>query len=100
MKNHQYAYITLAAPTTTVVASRQCTLDKIVINKATANGVITVYNGISAASPATAMAVITSPATLLQNQVTLDYGDICLDKGLTIVTSGAAQDITVSYSIQ
>jgi len=90
-----YNYITLAAPTTTVVCAKPCILSGITVNKAAANGVITLYNDASAAN--NAVGIVTMPATLLQNQVSLDYHDICLSKGLTIVTSGAAQDIIVAY---
>ena len=90
-----YTYITLAAPTTTTIASRPCILSGLVINKATANGVITIYDG--DASTGTVFATITSPGTLLHSQVSIDYHDICLKKGLTIITSSAAQDITVAH---
>jgi len=89
-------YITLAAPTTTVICTRPCVLSGITINKATASGVITIYNGPSVAA-GTVMGIITSPGTLLQNQVSIDYHDIVFNKGLTIVTSTAAQDITVAH---
>lgn len=92
---NSYKNITLAAPTTTTVSAGPAVLSKIVINKATANGVITVYDG--TASAGTVIATITSPATLLHNQVSLDFGDLCTTKALTVVTSTAAQDITVVY---
>jgi hypothetical protein len=92
----QYSYITLAAPTTTTISKGPTILSGITINKTTANAVITIYDGIDAAT-GTVIGIVTSPATLLQNQVPLDYHDICLQKGLTIVTSTAAQDITVAY---
>jgi len=89
-----YNNITAAAPTTTTCSSRPCILEKITVNKTTANGVITVYDG--TAAQAVKIATITSPATLLQNQFSLDYGVVC-KTGLTIVTSTAAQDITVVF---
>jgi len=92
-----YSNITLAAPTTTVVCSKPCVLSGITINKTTANGVITVYDGTSVAT-GTVVATITSPATLLHSQISLKY-DICLNKGLTIVTSTAEQNITVAYKV-
>lgn len=92
-----YSHITAAAPTTTVVCPKPCVLAGITINKTAANGVITVYDGATVAG-GTVIAIITSPATLLQSQVSLNY-DIHLNKGLTIVTSTAAQDITVSYRV-
>lgn len=89
-----YTNITLAAPTTTSIATRPCILSKIIVNKAAANGVITIYDGDASG---TVVGTITMPGTLLANQVSLDFGDICLKKGLTIVTSIAAQDITVAH---
>ncbi len=90
-----YTNITLAAPTTTTLMDRPGILAGITINKATATGVITVYDG--TVTTGTVVATITSPGTLLQNQVSIDYHDLCLKKGLTVVTSTAAQDITVTY---
>lgn len=90
-----YQNITLAAPTTTTIASRPCILSRIIVNKAAATGVITLYDG--DASTGTLIGTITMPATLLANQVSLNYGDICLKKGLTVVTSTAAQDLTVAW---
>jgi len=92
-----YSYITAAAPTTTIVCPKSCILDKITVNKATATGVITVYDGETVAN-GTVVAIITSPATLLQNQLTQHYG-MHLKRGCTIVTSQAAQDITVTYRV-
>jgi len=91
---NQFTNITLAAPTTTTIADNPVILSKITVNKAAVNGVITVYNGTAAEN--VPVAIITCPATLLQNHFTLDY-DIYLNKGLVVVTSVAAQDITVSY---
>ena len=90
-----YTNITAAAPTTTTVASRPCILSGLTINKAAATGVITIYDGTAAQN--VKVATITSPGTLLQNQVSLDFKDIVLKTGLTIVTSTAAQDITVAH---
>lgn len=89
-----YKNITLAAPTTTTCSDRPCILESITVNKATANGVITVYDGTAAQN--VVIATITSPGTLLHNQFSLKYGVACKN-GLTIVTSTAAQDITVAY---
>jgi hypothetical protein len=87
--------ITLAAPTTTLVKSGNCVLEKIVINKKTASGVITIYDDIAAVA-ANLKATITNPATLLDSAQVIEY-NMSLQNGLTIVTSGAAQDITVVY---
>lgn len=89
-----YANIVLAAPTTTVVKSTPGMLHTIVINKTTASGVITCYDNTAASG--TTIATITQPGTLLASQVSLLY-DSVFGTGLTCVTSGAAQDVTVNY---
>lgn len=89
-----FVNITAAAPTTTVVKTGAGFLYSITFNKTAANGVVTVYNNTAASG--TAIATITSPATLLQNQFTLIY-NASFDTGLTILTATAAQDITVTY---
>lgn len=88
-----YTHITLAAPTTTVVNNAPGLLHSIIVNKTTANGVITCYDNTAASG--TVIAIITSPAVVLQNQLQLTY-DVTLAIGLTCVTSGAAQDITIA----
>jgi len=92
--NNSYAYIT--TQTTTIPSAGPCILVGLTINKTAANGVITIYNGATAAT-GSIIAVITQPGTLIESQVSIDYHDICLNEGLTIVTSGADQDITVAY---
>ena len=96
--NYKYVNVVAAAPTTTIVRSSPGKLHNVTINKAAANGVITMYNSPSATST-DIIGIITMPATLLANQVTLNY-DVDFSKGLTVVTSGAAQDITFSVSDQ
>lgn len=93
----QYSNITAAAPTTTVVRSSGGKLGKIIINKATASGVITVYD--NTAGSGTVIATITMPATLLANQLVLTY-DVDVANGITVVTATAAQDITVTHTGQ
>lgn len=85
-----YSYITLATPTTTTICSKPCILSSITVNKAAVNGVITVYDG------NTVIAIITSPAAILNDSFTLNY-EIYLKSGLKIVTATAAQNITVAY---
>lgn len=87
--------ITLAAPTTTLVKTGVGLLHSIIINKPLANGVITIYDGVDATG--TLLGTITKPATLLSDLVNAIIYDIPLTVGLCIVTSGAAQDITVTY---
>ena len=88
-----YGYTNIAAAATTVVKTGRGVLKKIIINKLVASGVITIYDNTAASG--TKIATITSPATLLVNQLTLDYG-IVFQTGLTVVTS-AADDLTVVY---
>lgn len=92
---NQFTNITLGAPTTTTITVYPCILSGIVINKATANAIIAIYNGATVAS-GTLIGTITMPATLLQNQLSIDYHDIDCDKGITIVTT-TAQDITILH---
>jgi len=94
--NNSYAYIVAAEPTTTIVSAGPCILVGISVNTAAANGVITIYNGATVAT-GSVIAIITAPGTLIQNHYSLDFHDICLNEGLTIVTSTAAQDITVAF---
>ena len=94
--NNLYNYITAAGPTTTIVSAVPCVLSGITINKAAANGVITLYDGKTVAT-GTVIGILTTPATVTNTHVTVDYKDICLVEGLTIVTSVVAQDIIVAY---
>jgi len=94
MDQNSFKNITLAAPTTTTVHTGEGTLHAVTVNKAVATGVITIYDGTAATG--TKIATITSPGTLLQNNFTLIY-DVDFRVSLTIVTSTAAQDITISY---
>ena len=91
-----YVNITLAAPTTTTVKSSAGLLHKITVNKAAANGVITCYDNTVASG--NVIATITMPATLLASQIVLDY-DVVFNLGLVCITSGAAQDLTISYRL-
>lgn len=92
-KSNSYLGITTQA--TTVVKSGAGTLDKIVINKTVASGVITIYD--NTAGSGTVIATITNPAVLLQEGPIPALYECAFATGLTIVTSGAAQDITVIY---
>jgi hypothetical protein len=91
---NKYANITLGAPTTTVVATGPTILSGIIINKAAANAIIAIYDGLAATD--TLVGTITMPATLLATQNSIDMHELCMNKGLCIVTT-TAQDITVAY---
>lgn len=88
-----YDYATITTQTTTLVKSGAGYLH-LIDYTATASGVITIYDGLSASG--TKIRTITSPATLLQNEQN-KFFDIEFKTGLCIVTSGANQDILVSY---
>lgn len=90
-----YSYSNIAGAATTTVRTGKGVLKAIVVNKAIANGVITVYDNTAASG--TKIATITNPATLLHSQISLDYGEAAFTTGLTIVTS-AADDITVIWA--
>jgi hypothetical protein len=83
----------ILSATTTVCKSGFGKLSKIVINKAVASAVVTVYD--NTAGSGTIIATITMPAVLLQTHVTLDY-ECHFGTGLTVVTSSTA-DITVVF---
>lgn len=89
-------YTNITTQTTTVVRSKKGKLLRIIVNEATALGVITIYDGITVAG-GTLIGTITMPGTLLKDQEVLIY-DVDLSKGLTIVTATANQDITVVSS--
>lgn len=90
---YQSTNITLAAPTTTVVATGNGVLHSITFNKPVATGVVTIYNNTAASG--TVLGTITTPASPMP--VTLVY-DLCFGVGLTIVSATAAQDITVTWA--
>ncbi len=87
-KDYQYTYI--GSATTTQVFTGRGTLKAIVINTATAVGIITVIDGIAGSTGNVAIIAAATPGQ------TLTY-DICLSQGLRIVTAGAS-DITVVWT--
>ena len=86
-------YKNLTGAGETTLSDRPCILDKITVNKAIANGVITAYD--NSVTGGTVVATITEPATLLQNHYTLEYNGVC-KTGLTMSITGAS-NVTVSY---
>ena len=88
-----FAYITAAAPTTTQVKTGRGQLDRVTLNGPVATGVITIYDNIGA-DTTTPIAIITTPASPMP--LTLHYG-LKFSVGLKVVTSVAAQNITVVY---
>ena len=86
--------ITLAAPTTTLVFSGKGVLHSIVINKPAASGSIILYDALTATN---AFATIVKPAALLSDTVDTIVYDCAIKTGLCVVTSAAAQDITIMW---
>lgn len=86
-------YNNITTQTTTTVKSGEGFLHAIDFTAAP-SGVITIFDSLTGAGKA--IRTITSPATLLQSEVNKIL-DIKFDIGLTIVTSGANQNIVVSY---
>ena len=84
--------ITAAAPTTTLIKTGEGILHSITFNKPVATGVVKIDDAITDTTPV--LGTITTPAS--PQPFTVIY-DIHFTTGLTIVTSTAAQDITVSY---
>lgn len=87
-------YTRIVTATTTAIKSGQGTLRRLTVNTAVASAVITIYD--NTAGSGTVIAIITMPATLLQNHFTLEY-DIEFTTGLTIVSSSTA-DFTVAWN--
>lgn len=85
----------IAGAATTLVKSGRGSLVGIVVNKAVASGVITVYDSLTATG--TKLATITNPGTLVHSQISLDFHNIDFATGCCVVTS-AADDITVIYT--
>lgn len=91
-------YSNITTQTTTVVKSGAGFLGGITFNKPQAAGVVTIYDNTAASG--TVIATITFPATLLSDVTqwgVLGTGGIKCQNGITVVTSGATQDITVLY---
>ena len=87
-----YVNIVAAAPTTTVVKNAPGMLHQITFNNPVATCVATIYDNTAASG--TKIGTITIPAN--PQPFTVEYDVQCLT-GITIVTSTAASDITVSY---
>lgn len=83
----------ISAAGTTLVQTGSGVLVRIVVNKAVALSVTTVYDSITAAGAK--LATITNPLALLQSQTPLEY-NCRFDNGLTVVTS-LGDDITVIW---
>lgn len=83
----------IAGAATTTVKTGPGVFSRLIVNKAVANGIITIYDNTT--NSGTKIATITHPATLLHSQIALPF-ECRFATGLTIVTS-AADDITVVW---
>ncbi len=90
---NQYSSTNITSQTTTLVATGNGVLHTIVFNKPAQSGTVAIYNGIDAGG--VLLGTITIPAS--PKPLTLTY-DIVFAVGLTIVTGGADQDITICWS--
>ena len=91
-----FNYYNITTQTTAAVQTKKGWLHSIVINTPLANGVVTVYDSLSGSG--TKIATITSPGTLLTNGPITAIYDVSFGIGLTVVTSGANQDVTVNWT--
>lgn len=90
----RYSYNNITSQTTTTVKSGAGFLHAINFNKPLASGSVVIYD--NTAGSGTTIGSILFPAVLLTDVSTYAY-NVLFGTGLTIVTSGATQDITVSY---
>lgn len=84
----------ISTATTTVVKKGPGILVAIIVNKAVASGVYTIYDNTAASG--TKIATVTMPGTLLASQMVLPF-NCKFTTGLTVVTS-STDDITVIYA--
>lgn len=96
-ESHNYTNIVGAATTIiipTIVGGAVAQLKKVVINNPVAGATITIYD--NGAASGNKVGTITIPATVNATGGTVEY-TATLKKGLTIVTTGASLDITVTW---
>jgi len=92
--NMSWQPLNITGQATTVVKAAPGVLHTITFNKPVATATVTIYDHPSAAS-GTKIGTITVPAS--PQPVTLAY-DVNFQKGLTIVTGVADEDITISFA--
>lgn len=90
----RFGYKNITTQATTIVKTGVGFLHAINFNVPLASGVTTIYDGVDTGG--IKIGTITFPVALLSDVSTYLY-DVAFSVGLTIVTSGATQDITVSY---
>lgn len=90
----RYSFANITTQTTTVVKTGAGLLKRIVFGKSLASGVVAIYD--NTAGSGTLISTITFPAVLLSDVNYYDF-ECAVATGITVVTSGATQDITVIY---
>ena len=86
----RYSHIT--DTTTTVIKEGPAIIHSVIIGSPTQNAVITIYDGVDDSGEV--VAVMTTAANILPRSVLIN---ISLEVGLTVVTTTASQDITITY---
>jgi hypothetical protein len=90
-----YNFTNITTQTTTIVSTTGSKLIKVIINTPLANGVVTIYN--NKVGSGAKLGTITQASVLTAiGPNAVEYG-VSMQNGITIVTSGANQDITVVW---
>jgi len=91
-----YNFTNITTQTTTIISPQGSKLIKVIINTPAALGVITIYN--NKAGSGAKLGTITNGASITPNGggVVMEYG-VTMQNGITVVTSGANQDITIVW---
>lgn len=97
LEYNTYKFIS-GGPGTTVVKTGRGVLKGIAVTSLAVGGVIVVYDNTSAALPVIASITIAGLAAAGGfTPYDLDLKDVTFTTGLTVVTSGKAQNLTVTY---
>lgn len=88
-------FLNIVGAATTVVRNGQGILKTVTINQPIASATVTIYD--NTAGSGTKIATITLPATLLEQGPKSAVYELDFGTGLTIVTTGAGIDVTVSW---
>lgn len=91
----RFNYTNIDDTSTNSIKTGQGFLHSVVINTQLADGVVEIYDNTAASG--TVIATITSPSTLLADGPKTAIYDVKFTTGLTVKTSGANQDVTVTW---
>lgn len=90
-----YSYAHLTGTATVVAKAKAGVLHRIIVNSATINAVVTIYD--NTAGSGTVIGVYTFGAAQTM-PLSLQYDGILFNTGLTLVSSVAAVDVTIMYT--